>query len=126
MLSSSLVFISGMLPLAIVLFAFAAILWLFFNHGFDKLHHLEEWTDTSKSGEQIICRTLVDKFYVPENQILRNVYLPTSNDKTSEINRLHAKHLREFLSEFGELPIISIVTTITRDNEAEAYWRYQW
>ena len=53
------------------------------------------------------------------------VYISTSNDKTSEINRLHAKHLREFFSEFGELPIISIVTTITRDNEAEAYWRYQ-
>ena len=48
-------------------------------------------------------------------------YLPTSNDKTSEIDCSHAKHLREFLSEFGELPIISIVTTITRDNEAEAY-----
>ena len=49
------------------------------------------------------------------------VYISTFNDKTSKINRSHAKHLREFLSEFGELPIISIVTTTTRDNEAEAY-----
>lgn len=49
------------------------------------------------------------------------VYISTFNDKTSEIDCSHAKHLREFLSEFGELPIISIVTTITRDNEAEAY-----
>lgn len=49
------------------------------------------------------------------------VYISTSNDKTSEINRSHAKHLREFLSEFGELPIIPMVTTITRGDEAEAY-----
>ena len=49
------------------------------------------------------------------------VYISTFNDKTSEINRSHAKHLREFLPEFGELSIIPMVTTIMRDNEAEAY-----
>ena len=49
------------------------------------------------------------------------VYISTFNDKTSEINRSHAKHLREFLSEFDELLIITMATTITRGNEAEAY-----
>lgn len=49
------------------------------------------------------------------------VYISTFNDKTSEINRSHAKHLCEFLPEFGELLIIPIVTTVTRSNEAEAY-----
>ena len=29
------------------------------------------------------------------------VYISTFNDKTSEIKRSHAKHLREFLPEFG-------------------------
>ena len=38
-----------------------------------------------------------------------------------KIDRSHAKHLREFLSEFGELPIIPIVTTITHGDETEAY-----
>ena len=49
------------------------------------------------------------------------VYISTFNDKTSEINRSHAKHLREFLSEFGDLPIVPMVATIVRDNEAEAH-----
>ena len=49
------------------------------------------------------------------------VYISTSNDKTSEIDHSHAKHLREFLSEFGELPIIPIVTTIMCNNEVEGY-----
>lgn len=38
-----------------------------------------------------------------------------------KINRSHAKHLREFLPEFGDLPIAPMVATITRSNEAEAY-----
>ncbi|MGN1312595.1 MAG: nuclease-related domain-containing protein [Candidatus Nanosyncoccaceae bacterium] len=164
MQSLSLALISGVLPLAIVLFALAAIIWLFFNHGIDKLRHPEEWKDAGKSGEQIVYRVLVDKFHVPEAQILRNVYIPTSDGKTSEIdllvvskkgllvfecknyggniygdakrpkwiqylgrkksyfynpimqNRSHAKHLREFLSEFGDLPIVPMVATITRGN----------
>ena len=77
-----------MLPLAIVLFALAAIIWLFFNHGIDKLRHLEKWKDAGKSGEQIVYRTFVDKYHVPENQILRNVYIPTSDGKSSEIDLL--------------------------------------
>lgn len=160
----SLALISGMLPLAIALFALAAILWLFFNHGIDKLRHPKEWTDAGKSGEQILYRTLVDKFHVPENQILRNVYIPTSDGKTSEIdllavskkgllvfecknyggniygdakrpkwiqylgrkksyfynplmqNRTHVRHLKKYLEEFGDLPAIPMVATITRGN----------
>lgn len=54
----------------------------------DKLRHSKEWKDTGKSGEQILYRTLVDKFYVPVNQILRNVHIPTSDSKTSEIDLL--------------------------------------
>lgn len=169
MLSFFLAFISGMLPLAIVLFALAAIIWLFFNHGIDKLRHPEEWKDASKSGEQIVYRTFVDKNHVLENQILRNVYISTSDGKTSEIdllvvskkgllvfecknyggniygdakrpkwiqylgrkksyfynplmqNHAHVRHLKKYLKEFGDLPAISMVVTITRGNEAEAY-----
>ena len=53
------------------------------------------------------------------------VYISTFNDKTSEINRSHAKHLRELLSEFGDLPIVPMAATIARGNETEAYRRYQ-
>lgn len=88
MQSFSSAFIPGMLPLVIILFALVAILWLFFNHGIDKLRHPKEWKDAGKSGEQIVYRVLVDKFHVPEVQILRNVYIPTSDGKTSEIDLL--------------------------------------
>lgn len=101
---------------------------------------------------------------MPENQILRNVYIPTSDGKTSEIdllvvskkgllvfecknyggniygdakrpkwiqylgrkksyfynplmqNRTHVRHLKKYLEEFGDLPAISMVVTITRGN----------
>lgn len=88
MQSFSSAFIPGMLPLVIILFALVAILWLFFNHSIDKLRHPKEWKDAGKSGEQIVYRVLVDKFHVPEVQILRNVYIPTSDGKTSEIDLL--------------------------------------
>lgn len=39
-------------------------------------------------GEQIIYDTLVKKYGVPKNQILRNVYIPTKNGKTTEIDIL--------------------------------------
>ena len=58
---------------AIGLFVLAGLIWLFFNHGIDKIRHPEEWKDQGSSGERIIYRTLVDQFHVPENQILRNV-----------------------------------------------------
>ncbi len=74
------------LIIAIIIFAACGIVWLFFCHGIDKLKHPEEWTDEGKSGERIMYRTLVDEIGVPENQILRNVYIPTKGGKTSEID----------------------------------------
>lgn len=73
---------------AVVLFIVAGLIWLFACHGIDKIRHPEEWTDEGKSGEQIIYRTLIDQIHVPENQILRNVYVPTADGKTSEIDLL--------------------------------------
>ena len=79
------------IPLGLIaagMFIVAGLIWLFFNHGIDKIRHPEEWKDTGKSGEQIIYRTLIDQIHVPENQILRNVYVPTSGGKMSEIDLL--------------------------------------
>lgn len=73
---------------AVVLFIVAGLIWLFACHGIDKIRHPEEWTDEGKSGEQIIYRTLIDQIHVPENQVLRNVYVPTADGKTSEIDLL--------------------------------------
>ena len=73
---------------AVVLFIVAGLIWLFACHGIDKIRHPEEWTDEGKSGEQIVYRTLIDQIHVPENQILRNVYIPTADGKTSEIDLL--------------------------------------
>lgn len=149
---------------AVCIFAFAGLFWLFYCHGIDKLKHPEEWTDNGKSGERIMYRTLVDEVGVPENQILRNVYIPTQGGKTSEIdlivvskkglivfecknyagniygdgnrkkwiqylgkkksffynpflqNRTHVKNLKEYLGPAGEVPIVPVVTTISRGN----------
>ena len=73
---------------AVALFIIAGLIWLFACHGIDRLRHPEEWEDEGKSGEQIIYRLLVDKIHVPESQILRNVYVPTEDGKTSEIDIL--------------------------------------
>ena len=150
--------------MAVVLFIIAGLIWLFACHGIDKIRHPEEWTDEGKSGEQIIYRTLIDQIHVPENQILRNVYIPTEDGKTSEIdllvvskkgllvfecknyagnvygdvrrnkwiqylgnkksffynpfmqNRSHVKHLKKYLEAYGDIPMIPMVTTITRGN----------
>lgn len=73
---------------AVVLFIVAGLIWLFACQGIDKIRHPEEWTDEGKSGEQIIYRTLIDQIHVPDNQVLRNVYIPTADGKTSEIDLL--------------------------------------
>ena len=152
------------LLIAAGMFLLAGLIWLFFNHGIDKLRHPEEWKDQGSSGERIIYRTLVDQMHVPENQILRNVYVPTTDGKTSEIdllviskkgilifecknyagniygdarrkkwiqyvgkkksffynpfmqNRSHVKHLKKYLEKYGDIPMIPMVTTITRGN----------
>ena len=77
-----------MLYIALSLFVLAFLLWLFGDHGIDKLKNPEEWKDAGSSGERIIYTTLCDKIHVPENQILRNVYIPTVDGKTSEIDLL--------------------------------------
>ena len=149
---------------AVVLFIIAGLIWLFACHGIDKIRHPEEWTDEGKSGEQIVYRMLIDQIHVPENQILRNVYIPTVDGKTSEIdllvvskkgllvfecknyagnvygdaqrnkwiqylgkkksffynpfmqNRSHVMHLKKYLEAYGDIPMIPMVTTITRGN----------
>ncbi|MBQ8996589.1 NERD domain-containing protein [Candidatus Saccharibacteria bacterium] len=72
----------------IFLFVLAGIIWLFQNNGLDKLKHPEEWKTAGSSGERIVYNMLIKKFHIPENQILRNVYIPTGNSKTSEIDLL--------------------------------------
>ena len=148
--------------IAVAMFVIAGLIWLFGNHGIDKLRHPEEWKNEGSSGERIIYRTLIDQMHVPENQILRNVYVPTADGKTSEIdllvvskkgilvfecknyagniygdaqrnkwiqylgkkksyfynpfmqNRSHVKHLKKYLEQYGDIPMIPMVTTITR------------
>jgi len=77
-----------LLLIAIIFVIISAIIWLFFDHGLDRLRHPEEYQDTGKIGEQIVFTTLRDKVHIPENQILRNVYIPTVDGKTSEIDIL--------------------------------------
>lgn len=74
--------------IAVILFLMAGIIWLFFDNGIDKIKHPEEWKDAGVSGERIIYNTLVHKVGISEKQILRNVYVPIKNDKTSEIDLL--------------------------------------
>lgn len=76
------------LIIVLLLFVIAILIWLFGDHGIDKIKNPEEWKDAGSSGEQIVYTTLRDKIHVPENQILRNVYIPTSNGKTTEIDIL--------------------------------------
>ena len=77
-----------LLIIALIPFMLAILIWLFGDHGIDKIKHPEEWKDAGSSGEQIIYTTLRDKIHVPEKQILRNVYIPTADGKTSEIDLL--------------------------------------
>ena len=158
-------FLVPMIVLAALLFLACGVIWLFFNHGIDKLKHPEEWKSTGSAGERILYNSLIKQFKIPENQILRNVYIPTKDGKTSEIdllvvskkgifvfecknyggniygdasrpkwvqyiggkknyfyspllqNRNHAKYLKGFLQRDNiEVPIIPLVTTITRGN----------
>lgn len=74
--------------LAALLWTAVAITWLFFNHGIDKIKHPEEWENTGSAGERILYCDLIKKFHIPENQMLRNVYIPTKDGATSEIDLL--------------------------------------
>lgn len=150
--------------IAVIVFIAAGLLWLFFDHGIDKLKHPEEWKDKGSSGERIIYNALINKLHVPEKQILRNVYVPARGNKTSEIdlivvskkgiivfecknyagniygdgnrqkwiqylgkkksyfynpflqNRTHVENLKNYLGDAGDVPIVPVVTTISRGN----------
>ncbi len=54
----------------------------------DRFKNPEEYKDAGSAGERIIYTTLRDKIHIPEKQILRNVYIPTADGKTSEIDLL--------------------------------------
>ena len=75
-----------LLGVALLMFLIAGIIWLFLGHGIDKLKNPEEWRNAGSSGERILYNSLRNKIHVPDNQILRNVYIPTENGKTSEID----------------------------------------
>ena len=138
------------------------LIWLFYSHGLDKLKHPEEWKNAGMAGEQTIYRQLIDNLHIPENQILRNVYIPNGKGGTSEIdllviskkgifvfevknyggkiygdmkrqkwiqylggkkkyfynpfrqNKTHCENLKKYISKYGEVPIISLLTTIAR------------
>ena len=66
----------------------SGLIWLFLGHGIDKILHPEEWQNAGMSGERIIYKTLLTKTDIQERQVLRNVYIPVANGKTSEIDLL--------------------------------------
>ncbi len=72
--------------LAVALFVAGGLIWIFKDHGIDKIKHTEEWQNAGSSGEQIIYTTLIKQFRIPETQIFRNVYIPIKNGKTTEID----------------------------------------
>ena len=72
----------------VLTYVVVGVIWLFFDHGVDKIKHPEEWKDAGKAGERIVYKTLTRDFKIPENQILRNVYIPVKGGKTSEIDLL--------------------------------------
>ena len=71
---------------AIVMPIIAIVLVWLSNDGLDRLKYPEEWKDAGSSGERILYKTLIRKFKIPEKQILRNVYIPKKNGKTTEID----------------------------------------
>ena len=73
------------LAIIVIIFILILVVWLFFDHGIDKIKNREEWKDAGSSGERIVYKTLVEKFKIPEKQILRNVYIPVAG-RTSEID----------------------------------------
>ena len=153
-----------MIIATLLMFLAAGLIWLFGCNGIDKIRHPEEWKNKGSSGEQTIYKTLLDRFHVPENQLLRNIYVPTDDGKTSEIdllvvskkgilvfecknyagniygdatrarwvqylgskishfynpfmqNRSHVKHLKKYLEQYGDIPVIPMVATIARGN----------
>lgn len=144
------------------LFIFALSIWIVLDNGIDKLKNKDEWNSPGAAGERKIYLDLIDKYNIPSEQILRNVYIPKKNGQTSEIdlliiskkaifvfecknyagniygdtkkdkwvqylgkkksyfynpllqNKSHVSALKIYLEEFGMLPVIPMVTTISR------------
>jgi len=86
------VMIEMMYIAAVVVFVLTAVvsvlIWLFYGYGMDKLKNPEEWSDKGRAGERAFWMALTKEIGVPEEQILRNVYIPIGGDKTSEIDLL--------------------------------------
>jgi hypothetical protein len=74
--------------IVVVTAIFCLIVWLFFDHGVDKLRNRNEWKNPGISGERTLYLNLTDKLHIPEKQILRNVYIPNGKGGTSEIDLL--------------------------------------
>ena len=72
--------------LIVVFVIIGLLIWLFYGYGIDKIRHPEEWSDVGKAGERAFWMRLTKDLQVPENQILRNVYIPTKDGRTSEID----------------------------------------
>ena len=53
----------------------------------DSFNHPEEYKTKGACGERLVYLSLVNKYKVPAEQILRNVYIPTNNG-TTEIDLL--------------------------------------
>lgn len=58
-----------------------------FKHT-DRGKNPEEYKTKGAEGERLVYLQLVKKYGVPENQILRNVYIPTKRGGTTEIDLL--------------------------------------
>lgn len=76
----------ALLPFVLLMFVIAGFVWLF-NGGIDKLKHPEEYRTKGVAGERTLYLALTEKFHIPEDQIFRNVYIPTKNG-TTEIDLL--------------------------------------
>ncbi len=88
MTETNIPFFITLLIIAAILFILSFLIWLFSCHGKDKIKNPKEWKNAGSSGEQILYTTLRNKIHIPENQILRNVFIPTADGKTSEIDIL--------------------------------------
>ncbi len=66
----------------VVMAIFIFIYWLFAGDGIDKLKHPEEYKNKGMRGERSMYLQLVQKYHIPENQLFRNVYIPTDKGTT--------------------------------------------
>lgn len=76
------------LVLTSIILLCALFIWLFYANGIDKLRNPYQWRNKGSSGEQAAFLTLTKDFHIPEKQILRNLYIPKSNKKFTEIDLL--------------------------------------